>query len=106
MSVSELGHHIRLSADAWAFIGWWLAFFPSWNGQLYIPPPPVSNVELQLFTDASAFGVGGWFGSQWFSFPITTFSQLAWTPTRFSIKFWELFALVIAVFTWTNLLRS
>ena len=53
-SVSELSHHISLSADARADIRWWLDFLPTWNGISVIPPPPVSNVDLHLFTDASS----------------------------------------------------
>ena len=99
-SVSSLGHHLRLSSEAQADIRWWLDFLPSWNGRSFIPPPPVSNVELQLYTDASALGLGGTFGSHWFAVQLSVFSSLSWQPESFNITYWELFALVIAIFIW------
>ena len=105
-SVTELSHHIYLSADARADIRWWLDFLPSWNGVSVIPPPPVSNIDLHLFTDASSHGIGGWFRDSWFSFPLSRFSALPCKPDSFNITFWELFALVVAVFTWSDRLRG
>ena len=65
-----------------------------------LSPPPVSNVELQLYTDASALGLGGTFGSHWFAVRLSAFSSLSWQPESFNISYWEFFALVIAIFIW------
>ena len=104
----DLSHRFHLSADALDDIHWWLQFLPEWNGIAYIQAPPVSNEELHLYTDASALGIGGVFGTRWFSIPLAQFQRAPWAPplTPFNINFWELLALVVAVFSWLPDLRN
>ena len=100
-TVSRYEHRISLNVEAQADISWWLEFLPSWNGREKIHPPPITNFDIELATDASGFGIGASFGDKWFSRPLSDFDELSWIRRdRFDINFWELFALTVAVFTW------
>ena len=102
-TVHRLHHHITLNKEAMADIKWWVDFVPSWHGVELIQPPPISSVDISLATDASSLGIGAVYGDLWFSFPLHSFSSLKFIPSDsdgFDINFWELFALVTAVFTW------
>ena len=100
-TVSRYEHRISLNAEAQADISWWLEFLPSWNGREKIHPPPITNFDIELATDASGFGIGASFGDKWFSRPLSDFDELSWIRRdKFDINFWELFALTVAVFTW------
>ena len=108
-SVRQLHHHIHLSHDTKEDITWWLTFLPTWNGIAYIQPHPVSSVDLHLFTDASALGIGGVFGNHWFSIPREAFHHFPGFPAEheiFDINFWELLALFVAFLTWEHLFRD
>ena len=115
-SVSSKIHHIRIEGN-WSFKGdldWWSRYLDRWNGEslfyeeytpLYIHGlglvSPVSNDELQLFTDASKRGAGGICGSSWF--------QFEWTEEEsryFGIDYRELYALTTAVLTFVEVLRG
>ena len=102
MTVTSLNHHISLNSEAQADIAWWLEFLPSWNGMELIQPPPITSFDIELSSDASALGIGAACGNHWISYPISTFACLTWTSQsdKFDINFWELFALVVAVFAW------
>ena len=66
----------------------------AWNGRELIPPPPVTSAQLGLSTDASKLGMGGIFGSHWFS--------CAW-PVHMvhkHINVLEMVAIAAAIFTW------
>ena len=94
-------HRISLNAEAQADISWWQEFLPSWNGKEKIHPPPITNFDIELATDASGLGIGASFGNKWFSRPLSDFDSLSWIRRdRFDINFWELFALTVAVLTW------
>ena len=82
---------------------------PTWNGVSYLQQPPVSSDDIHLFTDASALGIGGVFGNQWFAVAIEQFSSISWFPSQdapFDINFWELLALLVAFFTWSDHFRD
>ena len=93
-TVVSLNHHISLNAEARADINWWVEFLPSWNGVEFMQSQPTTSHALQLFTDASFAGFGALFGTHWFSVP--------WPPgfPEYHINFLELFAILVAVFTW------
>ena len=108
-SVAQLHHRIHLSVDARQDIDWWRTFLPTWNGVSYLQDDPISSDDIHLFTDASALGIGGVFGRRWFAFPLTDFSCISWFPSgedTFDINFWELLALLVAFFTWSNEFRD
>ena len=62
-TVTQLHHHVRLSADARADIAWWQSFLPSWNGTAkFIPPTATTAADMELFTDAAGtLGCGAYF---------------------------------------------
>ena len=103
-SVSRLGHHISLNGEARKDIQWWLDFVPSWHGVEFIQELSISNFDLELATDASSLGIGAIFGKHWFAHPLSDFCKISCLQQRegdpFDINLWELFALVVAVFTW------
>ena len=96
-SVVSLNHFIYLNAEARADIQWWQDFFPLWHGVEIIQPPPISSIDLHLFTDASDLGLGGVFGPHWFS---AAWPE-AWAPSAANhINVRELFAVWVAVHLW------
>ena len=108
-SVTQLHHRIHLSVDSREDILWWKNFLPTWNGISYLQDNPVSSDDIHLFTDASALGIGGVFGSQWFATPRAAFQSMSWFPDPsepFDINFWELLALVVAFFAWSDAFRD
>ena len=51
-----------------ADIAWWKDFLPLWNGTALLRDPAWSkSPDLELFTDASGFGFGGFYRGEWFS---------------------------------------
>ena len=99
-SVSKLSHHIYLDANARADISWWLEFLPSWNGVSILQSPLVPSSSLDLYTDASGLGLGGVFGSKWFS------CQWPQNFQQYDINFKEIFAIFAALSTWGHLLAN
>ena len=60
-------------------------------------PPPVTSIELRLFTDASDLGLGCVFGTHW----VSSGRAEGWHPSPIChINVRELFAVWAAVFTW------
>ena len=96
--VRALNHRINLNEEARSDINWWIKLLPFWQGTTKIQDAPISADMLALFTDASgSLGFGAVFGSSWISCP--------W-PENFKliddINYKELFALVAAVFSWSD----
>ena len=63
----SLNSPVILDKEARLDLEWWQTFILAWNGRELIPPPPVTSAQLGLSTDASKLGMGGIFGSHWFS---------------------------------------
>lgn len=97
--VKGLYHHIDITADTREDLRVWGMFLTSWNGQSFIPEPPVTSLALELFTDASQLGYGGFFKGQWFSEPWPSH------PDR-HIACLEFFAVFTAVSTWSYKLSN
>ena len=96
-TVESLNHFIYLNLEARADINWWRQFLPDWNGLSMIPPPPITTIDLRLFTDASGVGFGCVYGSHW------AYGSWGWDwrPTKeCNINVRELFAVWAAVYTW------
>ena len=68
-TVKDLHLHVRISKEARIDLSMWHEFLTHWNGRsLFLNSPPVSNVHLQLYTDAAGSeGYGAIFGSKWFT---------------------------------------
>ena len=92
-TVTSLHHHITISSESRKDILWWFEFLPSWNGTVKIQADIITSDEIQLSTDASGFGLGGFFSGKWFSIPFTNFDDEG-------IVYFELLAIVFAVFCW------
>ena len=96
-SVDSLHHYIYMNAEARADIDWWVRFLPDWHGVAIIHPTPVTQVELQLSTDASDLGFGCVYGNHW----LYASWVPEWAPSKeCHINVRELFAVWAAVYTW------
>ena len=94
-SVSRLHHHITLNREAKADLHWWLNFLPSWSGTSLLLQSHWSLApDLQLATDASYSGYGGYWASHWFSQP--------WPSSlrHYPIAWREMYAVLVACTTW------
>ena len=65
--------------------------------------PPLSSDSINLYTDASFKGLGGFFQGHWFSFPFTPFYD---NNDNLDIAFLELLAVFVIVSTWCHLLKQ
>ena len=92
-TVSSLLHHITINSEARKDIQWWIEFLPSWNGVEMFQEECVQANDMNLFTDASGVGLGGYYEGQWFSIPINN-------NNKHSIAYLELLAIVVSVFCW------
>ena len=102
-TVDRLDYHITLNSEGRADIDWWIEFLPSWNGICFIQSEPITSVSISLFTDASGLGCGGFFGTEWFSVP---WPEHLKSEKWFHIGVQELFAIVVAVFSWGHCWRD
>lgn len=93
-----LHHHLRLNNECRKDIDWWINYLPTWNGvSFFYEVNWSSNVDLELWTDASNMGIGAYYRGQWISQPFTgVFEQFS----EYSINWRELFAIVVAAATW------
>ena len=97
-----LHHHVRLNKEAQADIKWWLQYLPVWNGVSYFYDEHWSdNEQLNLWTDASDWGIGGILGTQWFS---VNFTCPQWKSRPIAWR--ELYAVVTAAKTWGEKLQG
>ena len=99
-SVIRLHHHITLNKEAKADLHWWLDFLPSWPGTSLLLQSHWSLApDMQLTTDASDLGYGGYWAGRWFSQP--------WPPIlrHHTIAWREMYAILIACTTWGSAWR-
>jgi hypothetical protein len=97
----KLFHKLKLSVEARNDILWWIKCAASWNGRsVFYEDGWLTNVDLNMYTDASGLGIGAVFGDRWM--------YSAFTPTEAarSIAWRELFAVVVACATWGRLLTG
>lgn len=96
-------HHIRLTTAFRRDIVWWTTFLPQWNGRCFFSDDQwVSNTVFNLYTDASKDGFGAYFNGHWFYGSFTAIH----IPIRRSIAFKELYAIALAVITWSSSLAN
>ena len=101
-TVSNLNHYLSLNRDTREDLKWWLQALETFNGVSYFQEPFVSSDDLSLFTDAAAsLGVGGVYGSSWFSH--------SW-PDHLKhiedINYLELYGIIIAFELWGHHFRN
>ncbi|XP_057296127.1 uncharacterized protein LOC130625062 [Hydractinia symbiolongicarpus] len=92
-TVRSLHHHISLTTESRKDIQWWCEFLPTWNGIAIIHTETLDSSSINLFTDASGVGIGGFFSGAWLSIALNLIHE-------YSITFIELLAIVVAVFSW------
>ena len=80
----------------------WINFLDSWNGVSFFIDSTVSNIDIQLYTDAaSTKGFGGYLAGRWFVgvWPEELIEHLP-EKKRLSMAFLELYPIVMAAVLW------
>jgi hypothetical protein len=101
LGLKQPHHKRRLNKEAKADLAAWSVFVDSFNGKsLFISDKLESSETLNLFTDASNLGCGGYLGSKWFA--------QEWPPdwTHHHINTKEMFPITVAVELWGNILQN
>ena len=89
----------RLSKAAQKDIDWWLQYITLWNYKsVFYDNCWIDSVDLNFKTDASSTGFGAVLGNHWLA---GTFSD---KQRQSSIEWKELFAVTVALKTWSHLL--
>ncbi len=108
-------HRVMLSTGSLMELQWWDKCLREWNGVNIIPPSltfvPLSQ-RFSLYTDACNTGMGAWLLSpdghahyllhRWTDDEISLSTRVK----RISMPFLEMFAVIIAVFTWRKLMAN
>ena len=93
-----LHHHIKLNAEFWKDIKWWLTYLPSWNGVSFLYNADwTSTLDVELFTDASDKGFYCYFQGQWCQ---GTFPHQSFGDKQMSINWCELYVATMALALW------
>ena len=93
-----LHHCIKLNAEFWANIEWWLTYLSVWNGASCLYDADwTSSQDVELFTNASNKGFGCYFQGHWCQgiLPKQTFKD-----QQMSINWCELYAVTMALALW------
>ena len=93
-----LHHKLKLNLESRMDIQWWIDYLPNWNGISFFHDSEwITNEALDLFTDASDHGIGCYFMGSWIyqKFP-------EGVKEKVSITWRELYAIVVAVLTWSG----
>ncbi|XP_033736378.1 uncharacterized protein LOC117324568 [Pecten maximus] len=101
MGLTNPQHFRRLNLEARADIAAWLVFIENFNGRaLFLPVEFVTSQSLEMYTDASDLGMGGFFGTHWFC---QEFSP-EWLTFPITVR--EFLPIVIAIEIWHDKLRN
>lgn len=103
--VRSPSHYIRLPAVVREDLSVWVSFLDSFNGRSLFLDGPMSNIDLELFTDASgAYGFGAYFQGEWCasSWPDS------WRERGLcsNLALLELFPLVVSLVLWGDRFRN
>ena len=106
-SVKELHHFVKISEEIREDLRWWILALTQNKGVSFIMDPFQSSDTLNLYTDASGIGLGGVFGTHWFSekWPAEFLAVLE-KDKSVHINARELFAVCTAVEIWGPLLSK
>lgn len=99
-SVSELHHHVHLTSSCREDIRMWLLFLQQWNGvSMFYDSKRTASHDMELYTDASLIGHGGYFQGHWFcaNWPHSLIKELEGCD---SMAFRELYPIVVAALLW------
>lgn len=103
--VSVPSHFVRLAADVREDLSVWTVFLNQFNGRAVMLEGPMSNSELELYTDASgSLGFGAYFQGSWCAARWPT----DWIEKGFcrNMVLLEFFPILVAVFVWGERFRD
>ena len=99
-----LHHRIKLNAEFWGDINWWLTYLPNWNGVSFLYEADwTSTLDVELFMDASNKGFGCYLQGQWCQ---GTFPSQSFGDKQMSINWHELYAITMALALWGPQLKG
>ncbi|XP_077864379.1 uncharacterized protein LOC102806436 [Saccoglossus kowalevskii] len=88
-------HFVTLSTEAKQDLFMWQRLLANWNGiSMFLDVHTTPSSSMELFTDASGVGYGGYYQGQWFQAPWSNELLLENDPTQ------ELYPIVAACFLW------
>jgi hypothetical protein len=94
--VKHLHYKVKLNKAAQGDIQWWVDYLPTWNGKgMFHDQDWVQSNDMELFTDASNIGLGGYFQGEWFVIPV---SERLQKDTHICYR--EMLALLVAATVW------
>ena len=95
---------MRVTVGLQKDLQWWIRFLPVVTGvSLFYEQGWTTADTLSLYTDASGWGAGAFFGLKWFQHEWTqTEKALAMREKRHSMPHFELLALALALSTWRD----
>eukprot|EP00732_Lithocolla_globosa_P002329 Lithocolla_globosa_v1_NODE_1500_length_2529_cov_15.569119.p1 type:complete len:442 gc:universal NODE_1500_length_2529_cov_15.569119:472-1797(+) len=97
-------HLVYLNSAFHKDLNWWRQFISDWNGVTFFHNLGwVSNVDLQLFVDASNVGYGCYWDGIWFH---QRWEDVDWPYILGDIAWKELFALVASAVAWGEKWRN
>jgi hypothetical protein len=97
----RLSYYVFLTKPVKDDLRWWVEFLENFTGRVPLPAPVRGGTgESRIETDASDVGFGARFADAWFSHPVGP-SHAEW-----SINMRELFAVAMAILTWSGVLRA
>lgn len=99
-SAKKLHHHVTLTNECRTDLIMWHNFLSHWNGiSVFLDSGVTSTADMDLYTDASSIGFGGYFQGQWFSerWPedLPTLSN-----QELSMAYKELYPIVVSAIAW------
>ncbi|XP_002737621.2 uncharacterized protein LOC100376830, partial [Saccoglossus kowalevskii] len=98
--VKKLHHHVTITNESRQDLHMWNILLSDWNGiSMFLYTNTTSTSMLELFTDASGIGFGGYFQGHWFQDRWTDKLLLENDPSL-SIAFQELHPIVVACILW------
>ncbi|XP_077868641.1 uncharacterized protein LOC144359359, partial [Saccoglossus kowalevskii] len=105
--VKSLNYHVTLSQESKQDLLMWHQLLSNWNGvSMFLEAETTLASDMQLFTDASGIGHGGYFRGHWFNERWQHGLTLDSDPAL-SIAFQELYPIVVASVLWdTTFSRS
>lgn len=94
-------HKKRLNREAKRDLQAWSLFIKHFNGKsVFLPDVWIDSVALDLFTDSSNTGFGGYLGNRWFG----DVWPDEWKPFHITVK--EIFPIVLALELWADQLKN
>ena len=96
-SAKYLHYSVKLTREVKLDLQWWKDSVRSHNGISMIPPPWDEATALNVYTDASNYGMGGYYHPEWFA---CTYVSSLHRALSLSINWREMYAAVTALATW------